>query len=160
MNQDNFAAVRERVDLVALVEGLAKAKVESRTPNDVRVTMAVSVLHGDQATAAATRLRRGDDALPQSSSLKLLTSLSMPSRISASLARVTPSSAACLCVPPHARRQARLTCEIAISCSVRSGSADGRSADAGSPLSKSVGGCRRLRTRRSADLQAGRIGRA
>ena len=37
MPQDNFAAVRERVDPVALVVDLAKAKVKSRSPTDVRL---------------------------------------------------------------------------------------------------------------------------
>jgi DNA primase len=37
MTQDNFAAVRERVDPVALVADLTKAKVKSRSPNDVRL---------------------------------------------------------------------------------------------------------------------------
>jgi len=37
VTDDNFAAVRERVDPVALVVDLAKTKVESRTPTDVRL---------------------------------------------------------------------------------------------------------------------------
>jgi DNA primase len=37
MTQDNFAAVRERVDPVALVETLTQAKVKSRSPGDVRL---------------------------------------------------------------------------------------------------------------------------
>jgi DNA primase len=37
MTGDNFSAVRERVDPVALVVDLAKTKVKSRTPTDVRL---------------------------------------------------------------------------------------------------------------------------
>jgi len=37
MSNDNFAAVRERVDPVALVEGLTQARVKHRSPGDVRL---------------------------------------------------------------------------------------------------------------------------
>ncbi len=37
MTQEDFAAVRERVDSIALVENLTKVRAKSRSPTDVRL---------------------------------------------------------------------------------------------------------------------------